>query len=202
NGGAEGIRTPDPKTASLVLSQLSYSPTRGVTVQGPSRRCQGVVPEVGLEPTRPCGHGVLSAASLPVPPLRHVLLGEAHPIIVDRARRSGGEGGGGWGATRGRGARTPAAGRRGGASGRGRPAIGTASGSPAALCPSGSISAGWPVMLNQTVNGENVKTRRQYSSTSSSIMSIQPSFGGNVPRPGVSSTSYVAWKAAICRPSL
>jgi hypothetical protein len=27
NGGAEGARTPDPKTASLVLSQLSYSPT-------------------------------------------------------------------------------------------------------------------------------------------------------------------------------
>ena len=26
-GGAEGSRTPDPKTASLVLSQLSYSPT-------------------------------------------------------------------------------------------------------------------------------------------------------------------------------
>jgi hypothetical protein len=25
-GGAEGDRTPDPKTASLVLSQLSYSP--------------------------------------------------------------------------------------------------------------------------------------------------------------------------------
>ena len=27
-GGAEGDRTPDPKTASLVLSQLSYSPDR------------------------------------------------------------------------------------------------------------------------------------------------------------------------------
>src|SRR5688500_16008671 len=41
NGGAEGIRTPDPKTASLVLSQLSYSPTRGVTVQGHRDACQG-----------------------------------------------------------------------------------------------------------------------------------------------------------------
>ncbi len=30
-GGAEGDRTPDPKTASLVLSQLSYSPIRFVT---------------------------------------------------------------------------------------------------------------------------------------------------------------------------
>jgi hypothetical protein len=27
-GGAEGDRTPDPKTASLVLSQLSYSPAK------------------------------------------------------------------------------------------------------------------------------------------------------------------------------
>ena len=28
SGGAEGIRTPDPQTASLMLSQLSYSPNR------------------------------------------------------------------------------------------------------------------------------------------------------------------------------
>src|SRR4051794_25644013 len=41
SGGAEGIRTPDPKTASLVLSQLSYSPTRGVTVQAGRAACQG-----------------------------------------------------------------------------------------------------------------------------------------------------------------
>src|SRR5262249_1548828 len=33
NGGAEGSRTPDPKTASLVLSQLSYSPTRPINLQ-------------------------------------------------------------------------------------------------------------------------------------------------------------------------
>jgi len=33
-GGAEGIRTPDPKTASLVLSQLSYSPTASATLPG------------------------------------------------------------------------------------------------------------------------------------------------------------------------
>ncbi len=39
-GGAEGIRTPDPKTASLVLSQLSYSPTRRVTVQARIEGCQ------------------------------------------------------------------------------------------------------------------------------------------------------------------
>ena len=34
NGGAEGSRTPDPKTASLVLSQLSYSPTTRLYVTG------------------------------------------------------------------------------------------------------------------------------------------------------------------------
>src|SRR3989442_9964738 len=41
NGGAEGIRTPDPKTASLVLSQLSYSPTRRITLPGSAEDCQG-----------------------------------------------------------------------------------------------------------------------------------------------------------------
>src|SRR5712691_9533758 len=51
------------------------------------------------------------------------------------------------------------------------------------------LVAGWPVRLNHTVNGEKWKTRRQYSSKSSSIMSIQPSLGGNVARPGVSNTS-------------
>src|SRR6266568_5709400 len=40
-GGAEGSRTPDPKTASLVLSQLSYSPTRRLTLQGTAEGCQG-----------------------------------------------------------------------------------------------------------------------------------------------------------------
>jgi hypothetical protein len=29
------------------------------------------VPEVGIEPTRDCSHGILSPARLPVPPLRH-----------------------------------------------------------------------------------------------------------------------------------
>ena len=33
-GGAEGARTPDPKTASLVLSQLSYSPTASPKATG------------------------------------------------------------------------------------------------------------------------------------------------------------------------
>ena len=29
-----------------------------------------LVPEVGLEPTRPCGHNILSVARIPIPPLR------------------------------------------------------------------------------------------------------------------------------------
>src|SRR4029453_6345953 len=40
-GGAEGSRTPDPKTASLVLSQLTYSPTR----RRPYRRAWNLVKE-------------------------------------------------------------------------------------------------------------------------------------------------------------
>src|SRR6267142_5605486 len=65
-GGAEGSRTPDPKTASLVLSQLSYSPTRETTLQACAECCQGMVPEAGFEPARPCGHWILSPAWLPL----------------------------------------------------------------------------------------------------------------------------------------
>ena len=65
NGGAEGSRTPDPKTASLVLSQLSYSPTRGITVQGGAEGCQGMVPVRGVEPLRPCGHPILNRERIP-----------------------------------------------------------------------------------------------------------------------------------------
>src|SRR5947209_18013317 len=60
NGGAEGSRTPDPKTASLVLSQLSYSPTREITLQVGAEGCQGMVPGAGVEPARPRGHWILS----------------------------------------------------------------------------------------------------------------------------------------------
>src|SRR5215510_708321 len=41
-------------------------------------------------------------------------------------------------------------------------------GKPEAERPSGSMRAGCPVMLNHTVKGEKVKTRRQYSTTSTS----------------------------------
>jgi hypothetical protein len=71
-GGAEGSRTPDPKTASLVLSQLSYSPTeepRYRPVAGVVK--EGVVPVRGVEPLRPFGHRILSPDRLPVPTHRH-----------------------------------------------------------------------------------------------------------------------------------
>jgi hypothetical protein len=86
-GGAEGSRTPDPKTASLVLSQLSYSPTRGITLQGRSEGCQGMVPGAGVEPARPCGHQILSLAWLP---LHHpgILGGRRGSASVQRAARS------------------------------------------------------------------------------------------------------------------
>ena len=73
NGGAEGIRTPDPKTASLVLSQLSYSPTRGITLQARAEGCQGMglVGERGLEPLSPCGQQSLSLPRFPASPLPH-----------------------------------------------------------------------------------------------------------------------------------
>jgi hypothetical protein len=76
-GGAEGSRTPDPKTASLVLSQLSYSPTRapryrpvaGIVKEGRKGSKAGrLVPGAGVEPARPYGHSILNRARLP---LRH-----------------------------------------------------------------------------------------------------------------------------------
>src|SRR5215472_14874461 len=57
------------------------------------------------------------------------------------------------------------------------------------LLASGRTIAGWPVRLKHTVKGEKWKTRRQYSWTSSIIMSIHPSFGGSVASAGVRRTS-------------
>src|SRR5215469_9432861 len=39
-----------------------------------------LVPEEGVEPTRPCGHRILSPARLPVPPLRRRLSSLANQI--------------------------------------------------------------------------------------------------------------------------
>src|SRR3990172_8898548 len=47
------------------LPALGREPVRPRDRQG-----ENVVPEEGVEPSRPCGHGILSPARLPVPPLR------------------------------------------------------------------------------------------------------------------------------------
>src|SRR5262249_20538699 len=91
NGGAEGSRTPDPKTASLVLSQLSYSPTREITLQTRAERCQGMVPGAGVEPARPRGHWILSPAWLPLhhpgpAPLYIFLAGSVYSHRLEVAR--------------------------------------------------------------------------------------------------------------------
>ena len=45
------------------------------------------VPEVGLEPTRPCGHWILNPARLPIPPLRQMCL-TAHPFALSSPTQS------------------------------------------------------------------------------------------------------------------
>ena len=50
-------------TAKLELRSSNYE---GLSTQGERR----LVPEVGVEPTHPCGYGILSPARLPVSPLR------------------------------------------------------------------------------------------------------------------------------------
>src|SRR5438094_7872095 len=89
-GGAEGSRTPDPKTASLVLSQLSYSPTRENTLQARAEGCQGMVPAVGLEPTSPYGHPVLSRNRLPISTRRLRTRPFGHTITGRPGRRAAG----------------------------------------------------------------------------------------------------------------
>jgi hypothetical protein len=50
-----------------------------------------MVPEEGVEPTRPCGHRILSPARLPVPPLRvgHSKITCRRPALKDAAPTSG-----------------------------------------------------------------------------------------------------------------
>ena len=48
----------------------SSVPTRKrVCVIDANPKFSSEVPEVGLEPTRPCGHWILNPARLPIPPL-------------------------------------------------------------------------------------------------------------------------------------
>src|SRR5436190_17378865 len=49
-----------------------------------------LVAEVGLEPTRPCGHRILSPARLPVPPLGQQERGTIHTFFARATRFSGG----------------------------------------------------------------------------------------------------------------
>ena len=53
-----------------------------------------MVPEVGLEPTRPFGHQILSLARLPIPPLRHEG-GRTRNVAREWGGGKLGEGGGG-----------------------------------------------------------------------------------------------------------
>ena len=74
DGGGEGVRTPDPQTASLMLSQLSYAPIlKRLHIHGPfgiicrgvrGRRTGGGGAEPGASggPTAGAAHLVLHAA--------------------------------------------------------------------------------------------------------------------------------------------
>ena len=61
-----------PRPYRLRASQMTatncYAPS---TPPSFGKSLNVLVPEVGIEPTRPCGHGILSPARLPVSPLRH-----------------------------------------------------------------------------------------------------------------------------------
>jgi hypothetical protein len=52
-----------PRTDGTTISRMRVTLTMG--------NYRGVVPGIGIEPTRPCGHRILSPARLPVPPARH-----------------------------------------------------------------------------------------------------------------------------------
>src|SRR5678816_3320075 len=52
SGGDEGTRTPDPRDANAVLSQLSYIPTDAIG-RGAADRCQSVAEASPVPPTGP-----------------------------------------------------------------------------------------------------------------------------------------------------
>ncbi len=53
---------------------------------GKMETCNILVGEVGVEPTRPCGHTVLSGARIPVPPLARVVLNSSAFAAISQTR--------------------------------------------------------------------------------------------------------------------
>ena len=75
--------SPQPRAPSSTPSETSLP--RGAGVGHGRARAVEVVPDVGLEPTRPCGQSILSAPRLPIPPIRralHPFRGEAAPGTI------------------------------------------------------------------------------------------------------------------------
>src|SRR5215470_2300315 len=65
-------------------------PARGdITRRAASARAERVVPEAGLEPAGPCGHRILSAARLPISPLRRT---RGNILAEERAPGAAGRG--------------------------------------------------------------------------------------------------------------
>ena len=62
-GGAEGARTPDPRLAKAVLSQLSYSPTLSEVLDGFTRMPRNILAQFGAKKQR--GRLSLLKASTP-----------------------------------------------------------------------------------------------------------------------------------------
>ena len=60
---------------------VGIEPTKKVARLLPYRSATStyLVPMVGVEPTRPCGHWILSPARLPIPPHRHKMLEDYEP---------------------------------------------------------------------------------------------------------------------------
>ena len=74
---------------STATTLVSYCPWRTCDITRPAAAsCRvppvlaALVPEVGLEPTQPCGHGILNPARLPIPPLWRYRFGQLFRILV------------------------------------------------------------------------------------------------------------------------
>ena len=67
------------------------NPRKPAVLATSSNDCQpkSLLPEVGLEPTRPCGHGILNPARLPIPPLRRLLFSTIYDNLQSRPNSLG-----------------------------------------------------------------------------------------------------------------